>query len=90
MDISYPQAKILDAQGYNERVKVPCYQNPGIELDAENQANTMNSIVSCNNEHLYKNKSQPLHTLHQLGSQLGQRLIQLTGVESLSSFQQNI
>ena len=53
-DISHPQEKILDATGYNGRLKVPCYHNSGIEVDTGNHENTMDSIEYCKNERFSK------------------------------------
>ena len=92
MDISHPQAKILDTQGYNERIKVPCYQNPGSEVDTDNEANTMDSIVSCNNEHLFERtiSQTPCIFCISCDPKSDKGPFQPTGVDSLSSLQQNI
>ena len=46
-DISHTQDKTLDATGYNGRIKVPCYHNPGIEVDTDNHKNAKDSIECC-------------------------------------------
>ncbi len=46
-DISHPQEKILDATGYNGRIKVLCYHNPGIEVDTDNHKNSMDSLSTA-------------------------------------------
>ncbi len=49
-DISHPLEKTLDANGYNGRIKVPCYHNQGIEVDTDNHENIMDSSEYCKNK----------------------------------------
>ena len=92
MDISCSQKKILDAACYNGKIKVLCYQNPGIQLDTDNQANTMDSIVYCKNECLFEMtiRHSPCILWISCESNSGKDPHQTTGVDALLPLPKNI
>ena len=81
-----------DATGYNGRIKVLCYHNPGIEVDTDNHKNSMDSIEYCKNKRFYKITIQwsPCILCISCDPNSGNDPFQPTGVDLLLSLQQNI